>query len=229
MKGLAINAVLLVLAGCAAATPESFPVIQAETDFVDACVNAWAQREAGAEPWMGDECRIKWRWAMASGSLTAAVLALSRTDGGALRALADARDAIAAMPIPDDVEISVIADGIQFLWQQPGSAGRYNVTAALRSRGVALQTLGCPQFPAASMGREKVMLATVPGREPFVLTVYSRAAPTGFEPGIYAVDADFSGAIPDINALRSGRYPGGGGRAFATEPSGWLNECPDPE
>ena len=90
-------------------------------------------------------------------------------------------------------------------------------------------SLGCPQYPGASMGREKVMLAGVPGRQPFVVTVYSRAAPTGFEPGVYEVDADFSGNVPDMRALQAGRYPGGGGRAFAVDPTGWVAECPDPE
>lgn len=51
------------------------------------------------------------------------------------------------------------------------------------------------------------MLATLPGRKPFVVTVYSLGAPTGFEPGVYEVDTDFSGVVPDMAALRAGRYP----------------------
>jgi len=56
-----------------------------------------------------------------------------------------------------------------------------------------------------------------------------RPAPTGFEPAVYAVGADFSGRMPDMAALRAGDYPGGGGRAFAVDPTGWVADCPDPE
>lgn len=119
--------------------------------------------------------------------------------------------------------------GIGFYWRNPGSEVPYNVIDALRIRGVALRTLGCPQYPGASMGREKVMLAALAGRSPFTLTVYSRPAPTGAELGLYDVDANFSATVPDMAALRAGRYPGGGGRAFAVDPTGWLADCPDPE
>lgn len=46
---------------------------------------------------------------------------------------------------------------------------------------------------------------------------------------MYEIDADFSGVVPDMEALRSGHYPDGGGRAFAIDPTGWAVECPDPE
>lgn len=131
--------------------------------------------------------------------------------------------------MPAGVAVLRTATGIRFDWQEQGSEGRFNVTGALRSRGVTLRSLGCPQYPGASMGREKVMLATLPGRQPFVVTVYSRAAPTRPEYAVYEVDADFSGAAPDMSALQAGRYPGGGGRAFAVDPAGWGAECPDPE
>lgn len=73
------------------------------------------------------------------------------------------------------------------------------------------------------------MLAELVGRSPFILTVYSRPAPTGVEPGLYDVVADFSDSVPDMAALRMGRYPGGGGRAFAADPTGWITHCADPE
>ncbi|MDP5064876.1 MAG: hypothetical protein NWQ24_09365 [Haliea sp.] len=131
--------------------------------------------------------------------------------------------------MPAGIAVSRYAAGIRINWQEPGSDGMYNVTDALRIRGVTLRSLGCPQFPSASMGYEKVMLASIPGRQPFVIAVYSRAAPTGLELAVYEVDADFSGVMPDMAALQSGHYPGGGGRAFAVDPTGWAAECPDPE
>lgn len=220
-------AVLIASAGCAAAQAESFPVVLSETAFLDACEQEWVQREPAAVPWARGECQVKWRWAMAAGPIADAILAMSKADGDAAGQQAPVSVSGAAMPA--GVEMSLNAAGIRFDWQEPGSEGRYNVTGALRSRGVTLQSLGCPQYPGASMGREKVMLAGVPGRQPFVVTVYSRAAPTGFEPGVYEVDADFSGNVPDMRALQVGRYPGGGGRAFAVDPTGWVAECPDPE
>ena len=229
MKTLSVPtvAVLIASAGCAAAQTESFPVIQTETAFLDACEEEWVRREPAAAPWARGECQVKWRWAIAAGPMADAILAMSKADDDA--AGQQAQVPISGTAMPAGVEISLNATGIRFDWQEPGSEGRYNVTGALRSRGVTLQSLGCPQYPGASMGREKVMLAGVPGRQPFVVTVYSRAAPTGFEPAVYEVDADFSGDVPDMQALQAGRYPGGGGRAFAVDPTGWVAECPDPE
>lgn len=218
---------LISSAGCAVAQTESFPVVQTEAAYLDTCEQEWVQRESAAAPWARAECQVKWRWAMAAGPMAETILAMSVANVDGARPQTQVPVSGAAMPA--GVAVSLSAAGIRFYWQEPGSEGRYNVTGALRSRGVTLQSLGCPQYPSASMGREKVMLAGVPGRQPFVVTVYSRAAPTGFESGVYEVDADFSGVVPDIAALQSGRYPGGGGRAFAVDPTGWAAECPDPE
>tara|TARA_R110000787_G_scaffold283764_1_gene396845 strand:- start:1369 stop:2061 length:693 start_codon:yes stop_codon:yes gene_type:complete len=221
-------AVLIASAGCAAAQTESFPGVQTETAFLDACEQEWVQREPAAAPWARSECQVKWRWAMAAWPMADAILAMSKVDSDTVGQQALVPISGAAMP--SGVGMSLNATGIRFDWQELGSEGRYNVTGALRSRGVTLQSLGCPQYPGASMGREKIMLAAgVPGRKPFVISVYSRAAPTGFEPGVYEIDADFSGYVPDMQALQAGRYPGGGGRAFAVDPTGWVVECPDPE
>lgn len=209
---------LPLVAGHAVAQTNPFPILQTETEFLDACEQDKVQREPTSVAWARAECQVKWQWANAAGPMAQTVLERSVASGAA---------ASAAMPA--GVALTSTANGLRFDWQEPGSEGRYNVTGALRSRGVTLQTLGCPQYPGASMGREKVMLATAPGHPPFLLTVYSRAAPTGFEPGVYEVDADFSGAVPDMAALQAGRYPGGGGRAFAGEPTGWVSDCPDPE
>ena len=222
-----IIAGLIASAGCAAAQADSFPVVQSETAFLDACENERVKREPNAAPWARAECQVKWRWAAAAGPMADTILAMSRADGDAVNP--QAPRAISGAAMPAGVAMSLDAAGIRFDWQEPGSEGRYNVTGALRSRGVDLQSLGCPQYPGASMGREKVMLALAPGRQPFVVTVYSRAAPTSFEPGVYEVDADFSGNVPDPQALQAGRYPGGGGRAFAVDPTGWVADCPDPE
>lgn len=229
MKTLSLftAAALIASAGCAAARADSFPVIQTEAAFLDDCEREWVRREPAAASWARGACQVKWRWAMAAGPMADAILAMSVPDGDAASPQAPVPASGAAMPA--GVAASHTPTGVRFDWREQGSEGRYNVTGALRSRGVALQTLGCPRYPGASMGREKVMLATLPGRQPFVVTVYSRAAPTGFEPGVYEVDADFSGVVPDMPALRAGRYPGGGGRAFAVDPTGWVAQCPDPE
>jgi hypothetical protein len=81
----------------------------------------------------------------------------------------------------------------------------------------------------ASAGQEKVMQVAAPNRTVFTLTVYDRAAPTGIDWGVYEVDADVSGSIPTQAQLRNGAYPGGGGRAWATEATVWVSECADPE
>lgn len=225
MKTILTVAVLIASAGCAAAQTKAFLVVQTETAFLDVCEQERVQREPASAPWARAECQIKWRWALAAGPMADVIIAMSKADGDAAQGTAS----MSGSAMPAGIAVSHNAAGIRFDWQKPGSEGHYNVTGALRSRGVTLQSLGCPQYPGASMGREKVMLAGVPGRQPFVVTVYSRAAPTGFEPGVYEVDADFSGNVPDMRALQAGRYPGGGGRAFAVDPTGWVAECPDPE
>ena len=224
-RSFLVVAALFASAGGAAAQAEAFPVVQSEADFVDACEQERVQREPAAAKWARNECQVKWQWAMASGPMAEAILAMSKANGDATEAPISA----SGSAMPADVAVSRNAWGIRFDWQMSGSEGRYNVTGALLSRGVTLQSLGCPEYPGASMGREKVMLATMPGHQPFVIAVYSRAAPTGFEPGVYEVDADFSGVVPDLAALQAGRYPGGGGRAFAVDPIGWVTVCPDPE
>jgi hypothetical protein len=222
-------ACLAALVAGAGALAGSFPVVQSETAFLDACEQDWVQREPASASWARGECAVKWRWATEAGPMAEAILALSRAEGAPAPAPDAAQALVAAAGLPLDVTVTQVPQGLRFAWQKPGSEGRFNLTRALRSRGVGLQSLGCPQYPGASMGREKVMLATVYGRQPFVVTVYSRAAPTGFEPGVYEVDADFSGDVPDMAALQAGLYPGGGGRAFAVDPTGWVADCPDPE
>lgn len=231
MKALAplATALLFGCPGAAMAQTAAFPVVQSEAGFLDSCEQDWVAREPASAPWARNECQVKWNWANASGPLADAILTLSVAEGESARTPEEARDLLAKPFLPAGVSGYLTATGIRFDWQEPGSEGRFNVTGALRSRGVALQALGCPTYPGASMGREKVMLATLPGRKPFVLTVYSRGAPTGSEPGVYEVNADFSGAVPDMSALQAGLYPGGGGRAFAVDPTGWTADCPDPE
>jgi hypothetical protein len=127
------------------------------------------------------------------------------------------------------VHLQDTGSAIAFYWQQQASEAPYNVIDALRNQGVNLQTLGCPQYPGVSMGREKVMVGQLSSGPDFVLTVYSRPAPTGMDQGVYQVNVDFSGTRPDMDALQRGHYPGGGGRAFAVDPTGWEQECDDPQ
>lgn len=229
MKAFTPFATILLLAGAATAQITAFPVMQSETGFLDRCEQDWVAREPASAPWARGECQVRWRWAHEAAPLADAILTLTPAEGEPARTPEAARALLAKPFLPAGVSGHLTATGIRLDWQEVGSEGRFNVTGALRSRGVALQTLGCPTYPGASMGREKVMLATLPGRAPFVLTVYSRGAPTGFEPAVYEVNADFSGAVPDMAALQAGQYPGGGGRAFAVDATGWTTDCPDPE
>lgn len=222
---LVVIAALFPSSGYAVAQTELFPVVQTETVYLDLCEQEKEQHEAGTAPWIRAECQIKWQWAQAAGPMAETLLAMSIVDV----TRSPAQIPVSGTAIPADINVLLYPTGIHFDWQEIGSAGRYNVIDALKSRGVTLQSLGCPQFPSASMGQEKVMLAERSGGQPFVITVYSRAAPTSLEPGVYEVDADFSGMVPDMVALQAGRYLGGGGRAFAVDPTGWIAECPDPE
>lgn len=211
--------------------------VEDEATFHARCREEILRVQPNAASWVDSQCGVRWRWAGAAAPMAEAILALIPETGGAGLSRADARARLTAVQWSsdrdgtlDDLSVRLSDDGgIAFRWQKPGSEGRYNLIEALRMRGVTLRTLGCPQYPGASMGMEKVMAAEPAGRAPFTLTVYSRAAPTGFEPGIYEVDAEFSGMLPDMAALRAGNYPGGGGRAFAVDATGWVTECTDPD
>lgn len=197
----------LFAGGCHAAAADT-SLIEDEAGFVARC-----QAEGGYD------CAVKWRWADHAGPMAEALLALA--DGGRWSSVTEA-----SLP---DLTVTVPGEGrIAFRWQKQGSEGHYDLITALRLRGVTLEPLGCPAYPMYTMGQEKVMLARPEGRTPFVLTVYSRAAPMSAEFGVYEVNADFSGTVPDQAALEAQNYPGGGGRAFAVEPTGWTADCPDP-
>ncbi len=213
--------------------------VENEAEFLTRCRDEVMRSQPDAARWVDRHCVTKWQRAENAASMAEAILALAPAEGGAAPSREEARARLpmvqwssggtegrlgdAAVHLPD------AGIGIGFNWRQRGSEAPYDVIGALRIRGVTLRTLGCPQYPGASMGSEKVMLAEFAGRLPFTLTVYGRPAPTGIEAGLYDVDADFSTAIPDMAALRAGRYPGGGGRAFAVDPVGWVTDCPDSE
>lgn len=222
MKSTIVAALGLLLAGCGAAAADPAPV-EDEAAFLARC-----KVEGGVD------CAVKWRWAGNAAPMADALLALAPETGGA--AAADLRAGLPAVQWSSasegklgDLTVTLPASGrLAFRWMQQGSEGRYDLIQALRIRGVTFEPLGCPQYPGASMGQEKVMIARANGRAPFVLTVYHRAAPMSVEYGVYEVDTDYSGAVPDRAALAAGRYPGGGGRAFAVDPTGWAAACPDP-
>lgn len=223
MKQSMIAAALgLLIAGCGAAAADPAPA-EDEAAFLARC-----KAEGGYD------CGVKWRWAGNAAPMADALLALAPETGGA--AAADMRAGLSAVQWSSategklgDLDVTLPASGkLAFRWMKQGAEGHYDLIQALRIRGVVLESLGCPQYPGASMGQEKVMIARAEGRAPFVLTVYHRAAPMSAEYGVYEVDADFSGAVPDSAALAAGRYPGGGGRAFAVDPTGWTQTCPDP-
>jgi len=212
----------LMLAGCGATAADSGSV-EDEAAFLARCEAEGAY-----------DCEVRWKWAGNAAPIAGALLALAPEAGG--QVAADMRAPLTAVQWSSategtlgDLTVTLSGNGrISFRWEKQGAEGHYDLIQALRMRGVTLESLGCPRYPMASMGQEKVMIAKAEGRAPFVLTVYGRFAPTGMDYALYDVDADFSGAVPDSAALAAGRYPGGGGRAFATDATGWMETCPDP-
>src|SRR3546814_13458673 len=81
-------AVLVSSAGCAAAQRESFPIVQTEAAFVDACEQEQVQREPSSGRWARGSCQIKWRWALAAGPMAEAILAMSVANGDVARSQA---------------------------------------------------------------------------------------------------------------------------------------------
>lgn len=221
MRGMATLG--LLLAGCGGAPAADWVPMEDEAAFLARC------KAEGIY-----DCDARWRWAANAAPIADALLALAPAAGGTITAdmrarLTAVRWSSATEGKLGDLNVTLPASGrLSFSWQKHGAEGFFDLIQALRMRGVTLESLGCPRYPMASMGQEKVLIATAQGRAPFVLTVYGRFAPTGTEYALYDVDADFSGAVPDSAALAAGEYPGGGGRAFAVDASGWLETCPDP-
>ncbi len=227
---------LMAAAGCDMEAADT-GLAAGEQAFLERCRSEVLHLRPDATTWVDRSCVVKWRRTENATAMAEAILALLPKDDP----LPSADEARARLPMVQwssggtdgmlhelNVHLPGKGNEISFYWQQQGSEAPYSVVEALRLRGVGFHTLGCPQYPGASMGREKVMRATLDGIS-FTLAVYNRPAPIGIEPGIYAVDVDFSDAAPDMAALRAGRYPGGGGRAFAVDPIGWAADCPDPE
>ncbi|MCB1684161.1 MAG: hypothetical protein KDI31_06740 [Pseudomonadales bacterium] len=218
---------------------DGFPVIETRQLFIHRCERELLAHHPEAASWAPAQCRSRWQAARAAGPMAEALLTLAQSATQSFRSTNDVRNALSSVQWSSDREgtlgdLAVVlrgdsAPGISFAWYEIGAYGRYNVIDALRSRGATLQTLGCPQYPGASMGQEKVMRVDTENAAAFTISVYSRGAPTAIEPGIYEVNAQFGGAIPSHDALQSGNYPGGGGRAFAVDATGWIFECADPE
>ncbi len=223
----------LLLAGCGATAADSAPV-EDEAGFLTRCRAELLETLPQAASWADAHCADRWQWAGNAAPIADALLALAPETGGAVTA--DMRAPLTAVQWTSategtlgDLTATLSGSGrISFKWQKQGGETHYDLIQALRMRGVTLESLGCPRYPMASMGQEKVMIAKAEGRAPFVLTVYGRHAPTGVEYALYDVDVEFGGTVPDSAALAAGRYPGGGGRAFAVDAAGWMETCPDP-
>lgn len=234
MKRITMAAVLgLLLAGCGATVADS-ATMENEASFLTRCRVELLETLPQAASWADAHCAERWRSAGRAAPIADALLALMPKTGDAVTA--DMRGRLTAVHWSSATEGTLgeltvtlpASDRISFHWQKQGGEAPYDLIQALRIRGVTLESLGCPRYPMASMGQEKVMIAKAEGHTPFVLTVYGRFAPTGVEFALYDVDADFTGVVPDSAALAAGQYPGGGGRAFAVDPAGWMATCPDP-
>lgn len=230
-----------VLATAAVAAAEG----DVEAAFLASCRAEIIATIPNSEPWVDGECGGRLERADAAGLLVDLLLAVAPAAGEPPPS-PDA--AMAAMPgIPwapggegalvtgplGDVQVALsgseaAVSAVQLYWEEQAGYPPYDMLGALRLRGAEVTSLGCPTFPMASDGQEKVVAVAAPGHAPFVLAVYHRPAPTGNEWGIYSVDAGFGAAMPDSAALSAGAYPGGGGRAFAPDIAEWRAECPDP-
>lgn len=228
---------LVAAAGYSVAVADT-PLADNESRFLEQCHAETLHNSPRAITWVDKHCASKWQRAENATPMVEAIFALVPNNDKALSAEA-VRSRLPKVQWSSEGREGVLNDlavylpesgrGIIFDWQRQGMISPYNIIDALLIRNVTLHTLGCPQYAGASMGQEKVMAAELDGRLIFLITVYSRPAPTGIEQGLYQVAVDFNGTTPDITALQAGHYPGGGGRAFATEPTGWLLECPDPD
>lgn len=219
---IAIASLGLTLVACDMAPAEAAPV-EDEAAFMARC-----KADGGVE------CGFRWRAMVNAAPMAEAVIALAPLPGQQTLSREDMRRRLprvrwssATEGELENLRVRLPADGrIAFDWRKVGAEVAYDLPGALRARGVALQTLGCPQYPGAAVGQEWVLRASPPGRADFTLSVYVRPAPAGFAPGVYEADVEFARPTPTLAALRAGKYPGGGGRAFATDPTGWATDCP---
>lgn len=99
------------------------------------------------------------------------------------------------------------------MWSKLEADPPFDVAGAMAARGARVRALGCYHFGPAEVNRVHIIEA--PGRPPFALTTYTRAAALGGQMSSQAVSADLSGQLPTLASLR----------AANTDPA-WNATCP---
>lgn len=98
-------------------------------------------------------------------------------------------------------------------WSKLEADPPYDVAGAMAARGARVRALGCYHFGPSEVNR--VHIVEAPGRPPFALTTYTRAAALGGQTSWQAVSADLSGQLPTLASLRA-----------ANRDPAWNATCP---
>lgn len=245
-------------AAAAAETQPAAPVAETQAIFMARCRQDYLRLNPGGAADADGTCGWNWTTAQASGALVDAVLALAPASPGAALNLADARSAAgrvrwrarndAAQALaegelagrsgadPLHVVLNGRADAVRAVsfsleYGAENSGNTYALIEGLRVRGYRVTRIGCPLYAQSSSGSGEVARVDAPGKAPFVVAEYLTVPETGGATGYQGLIAYFSDTIPDLAALRSGRWAGASDAESAWSgeaPAGWSADCTSP-
>jgi hypothetical protein len=90
---------------------------------------------------------------------------------------------------------------LNFAWQDVGGDPPNDVAGAMTARGASVTPIGCYHYGPSEVNR--VFIVDAPGRAPFALTTYTRAAPLVYSHADQTIQADLSGKLPTLPGLQA--------------------------
>ena|GEM_PF-429079 len=197
--------------------PAAAASLETQAAFLARCRKETLAANPSAARWVDGECKETWGRAQASGPLVDAVLALIPEAGTPPRDVAAVRARLASVRWAPRaasglatgklgvLDVSVDGKGqvsqVSFGWAAVGDLAPYDAPQALKARGVAVTLVACQALGAGEATR--FYRVGAPGRPPFGLSVYDRAAPTASASAFYKVSVDLSGRPPSLASVRA--------------------------
>ena len=182
----------------------------AQARFRAQCVQDHQAQSGGKTlPWMADACAEDWKKVAAAGPVVEALFAALPGAAGQPPALATLRQRLPMVRWAPRSKAPLLASGqlgaysavisgkagapdaFAIGWQQVGAEIPLDVPAAFAARGASLTLTRCEKLGVGE--GERVWQVALPGREPFMLRVFQRTAPTGNAWSSYSAEVPLDG------------------------------------
>lgn len=221
MRAWLMGAVALVGGSVAEAAPAAAPVqasAETEPQFAARCRREVLAENPQAASWVAEECKQIWRRVQASKALVDAALALIPDAGAPPRDVAGVKARLPAVRWTARPEGETLAGGklgaldvaaegkgrvdqVTFWWDAIGKFPPYDASQALEARGARVTMVACVAMGGGE--NSKTYRVDAPGKRPFGMTIYDRAAPTASGTAFYNVTVDMSGRAPTLASVRA--------------------------